>query len=268
MLRRIWLGIGLGVCLLSVNPYTWSAELTVSLNANNYDIYIGDIDNNGYTDFYFKAKPLFVLLHGDIATPLLIPKLGMDLMSLRTGNVYATPVSSTLTSLDVENRIQSNLLKLAQLNNDYIVLSTTSMVIQSAGQPTVNSFTYDALGRLINVTDTINGDRKYGYDAAGNRTQVSLRALGNRAPVAVNESITIPYQTTAYLNVLANDSDPDGDPISIKSFTSCGSASPSLSGTTGFNIYASYGPSTCSFTYTITDDRGAVATATVTVTVN
>lgn len=267
MLHRIWLGIGLIVSLVSVNPYAWSASLTVPLNAANYDIYVGDIDNNGYVDFYFKAKPLFLILHGEINTPLQIPKVGMDLMVLRNGNIYAAPVASTLTASEINNRLQNGSLTVAQLSADYIVLSNASLLVQGAGQPIVNSFTYDALGRLTNVTDTFNGDRKYQYDPAGNRTSVAIRPLGNRAPVVVGESISIPYQTSKFLDVLANDSDPDGDPISIKSFTSCGIASASLSGN-GLNIFASHGPSNCSLTYTVTDDRGALSSATINVTVN
>ena len=35
-------------------------------------------------------------------------------------------------------------------------------------------FEYDALGRLVEVIDDINGDRVYTYDAAGNRTVVEV----------------------------------------------------------------------------------------------
>lgn len=267
MLRPIWLGVGLSLSLLSVNQCAWSASQTVPINAANYDIYTGDIDNNGYVDFYFKAKPLFVLLHGQIATPLLIPKLGLDLMVLRNGNTLASAIASTLTAAQVDTKIQSNLLALAQPNSDYIVVNEASLIVQTAGSSVTNSFTYDALGRLTNMSDTVNGDRKYIYDPAGNRTNVSVRVLGNRAPTVVGESVTIPYQTTKFVNVLSNDSDPDGDPISLKSFTSCGIASVSQSGN-GLNIFAIYGPSSCSLTYTVADDRGATSVATIVVTVN
>ncbi|HOY23169.1 MAG TPA: chitobiase/beta-hexosaminidase C-terminal domain-containing protein, partial [Cellvibrio sp.] len=40
-------------------------------------------------------------------------------------------------------------------------------------QTTVN-YQYDALGRLVTVEDTQNGNRGYVYDAAGNRTNVNV----------------------------------------------------------------------------------------------
>lgn len=40
-------------------------------------------------------------------------------------------------------------------------------------------YQYDALGRLICVEDSMNGNRQYDYDAAGNRNNVSVNTCGN-----------------------------------------------------------------------------------------
>jgi hypothetical protein len=55
-------------CLLSQD--TNAAEI----NTNNYDIYLGDIDGNETRDFLFKPKMLPLILHGDIAIPILIAR--------------------------------------------------------------------------------------------------------------------------------------------------------------------------------------------------
>ena len=47
------------------------------------------------------------------------------------------------------------------------------------GQAKNIKYTYDALGRLVCVNDTVNGDRNYQYDDAGNRENVSLSNCGN-----------------------------------------------------------------------------------------
>lgn len=53
-----------------------------------------------------------------------------------------------------------------------ILLLVTSPYLQAA--PQTLKYTYDALGRVTFVEDTVNGNRDYDYDAAGNRTQVVL----------------------------------------------------------------------------------------------
>lgn len=47
-------------------------------------------------------------------------------------------------------------------------LSTTTLFAQQTLK-----YSYDALGRLVVENDTVNGDRNFAYDAAGNRTQVT-----------------------------------------------------------------------------------------------
>ncbi|MGH3062778.1 MAG: Ig-like domain-containing protein [Gaiellaceae bacterium] len=90
----------------------------------------------------------------------------------------------------------------------------------------------------------------------------------NKPPKAVDDSLVTAEDTAGSLNVLANDSDPDGDPISFVGATD---------GTHGtVNCVAgvcTYTPApdyngTDSFTYTISDGRGASAVGTVNVTVN
>jgi Big-like domain-containing protein len=73
--------------------------------------------------------------------------------------------------------------------------------------------------------------------------------------------------TPVLIDVLANDSDPDGDPLTIISVTQ-----PANGAATITNGEISYQPQrgftgTVTFQYTISDGRGGTATATVTVVV-
>jgi hypothetical protein len=109
-------------------------------------------------------------------------------------------------------------------------------------------------------------------DAAGNLSVSANRtftttAPANNAPVAQADSATTAESTPITINVLANDSDPNGDPLSVLSFTQPANGSvSSVSGGLRYAPSAGY-LGTTSFTYTISDGRGGTSTATVTVTV-
>lgn len=47
-------------------------------------------------------------------------------------------------------------------------------------------YTYDALGRVTFVEDTVNGNRDYDYDAAGNRTQMSVGNPDENSPPPIS----------------------------------------------------------------------------------
>lgn len=44
----------------------------------------------------------------------------------------------------------------------------------ASAQTKTTVYTYDALGRLTFVNDSVNGNRDYDYDRAGNRTEVAV----------------------------------------------------------------------------------------------
>ena len=88
----------------------------------------------------------------------------------------------------------------------------------------------------------------------------------NNPPVAVNDVFIVPCKTTTLLDVLANDSDKDGDSLTITSITQPSKAGISI-GPNGKTLI--YNPTeVCfvsdTFTYTISDGTGGKATATVT----
>ena len=91
---------------------------------------------------------------------------------------------------------------------------------------------------------------------------------GNHNPNAVNDSATVDEDSSVKINVLANDSDQDWDPISIANIAAPGHGTAVLSA----DKKIIYTPSTNwngtdTFKYTITDGHGGSDTATVTVTV-
>lgn len=167
-----------------------------------------------------------------------------------------------------------------------------SAIIALAGTSTyaraqeTTSYSYDALGRL--VSSTASGGPNNGvvmgtcFDAAGNRAQYAVGGVGtpcsnptptptptptNQPPVAVNDSVTMPCQSFATVNVTQNDSDPDNNvPLVVQSaWTSSGDASASVVGSSALDI-STASKVTSIIMYVVADALGATATGSVTVT--
>ena len=112
-------------------------------------------------------------------------------------------------------------------------------------------------------------DVVYGWGIVDAFDAVSA-ALGttNTPPVALDDSASTAEDTAVDIYVLTNDSDADGDTLSIHSVTS-----PTNGTATNHTTYVTYSPDTNfngtdSFEYTVSDGNGGTDTATVTVTVN
>lgn len=129
---------------------------------------------------------------------------------------------------------------------------------------------YDVLGRVVKACYNTQAKRvKYVYDAAGNRVTVSQAATCTAEnPTAVDDDVFGQFATFTgvTVNVLSNDSDPDGDTILVTQ-ASCISGGCDVSiqggGTSIFVVGTTAGSKQVS--YTISDGQGGVASATATV---
>ena len=107
-----------------------------------------------------------------------------------------------------------------------------------------------------------------GYDS---QTGLELNVVQNNAPTAVNDSASSTDDAAVTVNVVANDTDSDGNinpaSVQIASQPAHGSVSVSQSGSVVYTPNAGYAGSD-SFTYTDSDNQGATSNpATVTITV-
>ena len=148
---------------------------------------------------------------------------------------------------------------------------------------TVQSFTQPANGTVVENADgtltyTLNagfeGEDTFTYtitDGNGgtDTATVKVEVDQNAPPDAVNDTATVaPDADDVLINVLANDSDPDGDNLTVQSFTQPGNGSVVNNGDGTFTYTPDAGfTGTDTFTYTIIDDCGKKDTAYVTVTV-
>ena len=123
----------------------------------------------------------------------------------------------------------------------------------------------DNAGADIVVPVTVD-DGKGGILAS----QVTFR-ITNPAPVAVAQTVTTPFNTAVVVDLAANDTDPDGDPLSVNTATLAVPANGTLTQNPTTKVWT-FTPA-AGFTgnavinYTVTDQDGATSTSTHTVTV-
>ena len=110
-------------------------------------------------------------------------------------------------------------------------------------------------------------------DSSDSNGSTNNSTPANQIPVVVDDSAVTSQDTTVVINVLDNDSDPDGDTlqpdtVEVVSQPSNGTATAS-NGTITYQPTTGFTGPTDSFTYRVQDNRGATSnTATVTVTIN
>ncbi len=96
-----------------------------------------------------------------------------------------------------------------------------------------------------------------------------VSAAVNQAPIAMDDSATTNPSTAVSVAVLANDWDPDGDPLTVTSVTqgANGAVVINADGTATYTPNAGFMGGD-GFTYSISDGQGGSASAGVTITVN
>ena len=151
------------------------------------------------------------------------------------------------------------------------VLSVASVTQPTHGSAVINpnqTITYTPnAGFVGNDSFSYVADDGHGATDTAN-VSITVTPAPNRSPDAVDDAATTQENTAVAINVLANDTDPDGDSLSVTGVTQGGNGSVTNNG----NGMVTYTPNpgyagTDRFTYTIGDGRGGSDTATVTVSV-
>ncbi|MEN8129958.1 MAG: Ig-like domain-containing protein [Pseudomonadota bacterium] len=177
-------------------------------------------------------------------------------------NIPVGPISFTLG--DAETPADS--LKVSAISSNQALILNTSIVLGGSG---ANRTTTLLPAQNQSGTTTISMSVSDGEGGVGTDTFLVTVLPINNAPIAINDSFAVNSNSIGnVLNVLTNDSDPDGNTLTI---TAVG---PTSRGGTiinaGSNLIYTPAPGfvgTEGFTYTISDGNGGTATAVVTVTV-
>jgi YD repeat-containing protein len=129
------------------------------------------------------------------------------------------------------------------------------------------SYAYDSLGRVRQATFADGSIVVYKYDSSGNRVEVS-RTRGNTGPVVQNDSVSTAYLTAKTFDPRSNDSDPDGDTLTITAVSQPSTGTMSFTGTSiTYTPPTGFYNNSVSMAYTVTDGNGGTANATATVNV-
>lgn len=147
-----------------------------------------------------------------------------------------------------------------------LMLAALFAVAGTAQSQTI-TYTYDELGEVKTATSSTGPATGYSYDTAINRTQLTASSA-NSGPTAVNDVLTVAVNTPATFDPRGNDTDPNGDTLSVNARTDGAHGAVTINTT----VSVTYTPATGytgpdSFTYVISDGKGGTSTATVAVTV-
>lgn len=104
-------------------------------------------------------------------------------------------------------------------------------------------------------------------DGAGSDTTLLTVTVTNRTPVARPDSTAVLVHEARVVEVLANDGDDDGQPLTVLTWTQPDAGSVSCTSAGRCTFSAAAAPSTQTFGYTVSDGAGGTASTTVTVVV-
>ncbi|QDG52672.1 tandem-95 repeat protein [Persicimonas caeni] len=240
---------------LSVSITTSPSNGTASVTSAGEISYTPDADFNG------SDSLAYTLSDGNGGT-------AMATLSIQVTAINDAPVAADDTAGTNENQS----VNVAVLQNDDDVdgdtLSVTGTTTSAQGVTVTvesdNSVTYQPPTDYVG-TDSFDYTISDGTATATATVTVTVNNV-NDAPTAADDTATTDEDTAVTIDVLANDGDPDNDPLGIISATT-----PSQGSTSVANGQITYTPNadengTDTFEYTISDGN-LTATATVTVTI-
>ena len=245
-------------------PDVSAAGLAVVPNADDATVTILNVSGTG-TPTVVATKAV----GADPRGAAIIDSTNVALIANRSGNSISRLDLTTMTLLSPINGVNSA-NHIAVVDDTGASLHAVLVAGPSHGAVTLNadgSFTYTPAVNF-NGTDTFTYKANDGQTDSNVTTVTITITPVNDAPVAVNDTATTNEDTPVAVAVLANDSDVDGDSLTVSAVTqgAHGAVTVNGNGTVTYAPAANYNGSD-SFAYTISDGHGGTATATVTLTV-
>jgi hypothetical protein len=240
--QRIYVGTDLGVFVSLDGGQNWARETTGF--SNTVVESLTAVNNNGVTS-------LFAFTHGRGAFKVTIPASCATVSPLN--QAFFSPGNSGSVT------VTKNLAATAAC--DWQAMSNSSFISVDSGATGNGNGTVN-----FTVAPNTTGLARIGtLTIAGRNVTITQDA----APIANNDTATTDEDTPVNINVLANDTDSDGDTLSVTVVTQGANGAVSINP----DKTVRYAPAlnffgTDSFTYTMDDGHGGTATATVNVTVN
>jgi outer membrane protein OmpA-like peptidoglycan-associated protein len=225
-----------------------------------------------------------------VKTPVNLPSAWIDralrnpAQHKRTVDVYRYEESTVTETLGA--RVYLNRQPIAANDSTSLVRGTTAnigvlandsdpdgnaLAVTAVTQPAHGTASFTAGGVTYTPAAGYVGADSFTYtisDGAGGTATATVNVtVTDRLPVANPDVATTHIETPTTINVLANDSDPDGDAIALTAVGTPGHGTATISSGTVVYTPAAGFSGTDSFGYTITDSHGSTAQGTVTVTI-
>lgn len=246
-----------GSLIITSNPADETdAGINITLAAGTYYLSVEGVGSVNYSDYgslgqYFIEGVLPVAAP-DTTVPNPNP---MSFATLPTANSRSSIQMVANTATDDSGSVQY-----------YFACIAGGAGCVDSGWLSSPNFTLTGLAANTSYSFTVKA-----RDFAGNTTEsselASATTLDNQAPIANADNTSVVNTSIVTVNVLANDSDPESDALTVQTVTQ------GVNGSVSFtSAGVSYKPNsgfvgTDNFSYTIADSFGATATANVTVNV-
>jgi hypothetical protein len=194
-------------------------------------------------------------------------------VTVTVGAAANTPPVATNDAYAVANASTGNIFEVLANDTD---ANGDPLTITAVSTPSSGTASISAGRILYNAAPGFSGIATFTYSisdgkggSANATVTVTVGAAANTPPVATNDTYAVANASTGnVLDVLANDTDANGDPLTITTVSIPSSGTASISaGKIVYNAASGFSGA-ATFTYSISDGKGGSATATVTVTVN
>lgn len=179
-------------------------------------------------------------------------------------NLAPTPVNDTASTPEVTPVTITALNNDTDPDGDTLTLADVDVPAHGTAVISGNNIIYTPEADFVG-TETFDYTVRDSSNNTATATVTVTVSNVNSAPVATGDTRSTPEDTDVTIDVLSNDSDPDGDTISIESNDAPKSGTAVISGTNIVYTPNSGFVGTDTFTYTITDPDGLTSAATVTV---
>jgi hypothetical protein len=243
---------------LTVTAATQPANGTVVINLDNSVTYAPNAGFSGTNSFTYTVSDGLATATGTVTVTV-----------LPAGNVAPVAVN------DVATTAEETVVTIAVLANDSDAngdaLTVTGVTQGANGAVVANPD--NTLSYTPNVN--FNGGDSFGYtisDGKGGTASATVSVTVtpvNDAPVAADDTASVGPNSAVTIPVLANDSDPDGNPLTVAAVTQGANGAVAINpdNTVRYTPNANFS-GTDGFTYTVADGAGGTAVGAVTVTVS
>lgn len=259
---------------LTVNTFTQASNGTVTPNGDGTLSYTPNAGFTGRDTFTYTLTG--GTLSGTVEVIVTGTSGGANQPPTAIDDSVSTP-EGTPTTINVLTYLDGSGQKDSDPNGDTLTVTAVAAsgtVHGTAGWTPNGDVTYTPVAGWTG-TDTFTYTVTDGNGGTDTGTlTITVTATANNAPVAADDSLTTTEGVALVFNqgaLLANDTDADGDALTVASFDAVtsqdGSVAKDADGIFTYTPKAGFS-GTDTFTYTIQDVSGAPSTATVTVTVN